>query len=69
MRWKDYAFTSDLYSKDTINKTRVENKMDIIKDGYRNCLQCDRQFFSKDIKIFRICSGCKQHKRFELVRA
>jgi len=54
--YRPYEDATDLK---TINRTRRQQGMDEIKQGYKECLKCDKLFKSKDTKRNRICNYCK----------
>lgn len=44
--------------KDT-NEFRAKQGMRPIVQGHKNCLRCDRKFFSENVRVQRMCEFCR----------
>lgn len=53
----------DQDSIDLINNTRRWHNMEPIRTGERTCLKCDKLFFSRNVKINKMCPSCKESSR------
>ena len=46
-----------------LNKIRIMNGLEPIKAGARQCLSCERRFFSSNLKQQKICGHCRSLTR------
>lgn len=49
-----------------IKKVRAEFGLQPIKQGKRNCLRCDKSFYSYDLCNMKTCSDCREPSRINL---
>ena len=49
-----------------VNKFRESLKLGIIVRGKRNCLMCDKDFFSYNLKANKLCDLCSKRAGKEL---
>lgn len=46
-----------------INKAREDIGLDVIRVGNRDCLLCEGEFFSEDLKRNKLCDKCSGKKK------
>lgn len=56
---KAYVRKQENYHFD-IESYRDSEGLPKIKSGNRNCIRCDRTFFSDDLRCERMCKDCKE---------
>jgi formylmethanofuran dehydrogenase subunit E len=65
MKKKDKSFADHFDTKQghvfSVKKIREHFGISAIKTGYRDCLRCDREFYSDDLKLNKICGVCNHN--------
>ncbi len=55
--------TREFNSKDVL-ALRKDTKLRPVVTGLRLCLKCDKEFFSENLSINRVCTNCKNNSDY-----